>query len=120
MAVCAAVFGCAAVRQCMQQCEQQSVRQSVRQCVRTAVCAAVCGSALGGVQQRGSACVAVCTIVCAQCAHECASVRLVVYGSACGSVRRFPAVRQCAACAAVQQFAVYIDGSLNEARLELR
>jgi hypothetical protein len=67
-------------------------------------CAAVCGSGWQCAQQR----VAVRTVVCVQCMRQCAAVRLVLDGSARGSVRQFAAVRRCAAvwkCAAGRQCA---------------
>ena len=63
------------------------MRLCVRQCARQCV-AMLCGS----VPHCGSV---------RQCTRQCAAARLVVYGSARGSVRLCTAVLQCAASAAV-------------------
>jgi hypothetical protein len=63
----------------------------------------------GSVRQYERQCVAVRTVVCVQCARQYPAVRLVVYGSACGTVQRsasaavFGFVQQCTwLCAAVR------------------
>jgi hypothetical protein len=85
------VYGSAAVREW----QRGSVWQSAR------LCAGVRAAVFESVWQ----CVTVRTVVCTR---QCVAVCLIMYDSACGSVRQCATVRQCAAvqeCAAVRQCA---------------
>jgi hypothetical protein len=108
VAVCGSARG--SVWQCAQQCAAVRLvmcAQCAWQCAAVRQCAAVCGS----VRQCAWLCVAVRTVVCTQCVRQYVAVRLVVYGSARGSVRLSGSAAVCGSVRGSVRLCVAVCGS---------